>query len=93
MKKEQLKEGWVEFSRYYCQTGFIDRWMGDSFNDPNKSAQSLMNGNNTVVYYRLNGAGQWLFAEDFISDFFPDLVNDGDVYDASEFWSLHIKDK
>ncbi len=58
---EQLEEKWFKFIRIYCKEGYIDRWMGDSINNPNNITKSRMSLNQSVSFYRLND-------EDWISD-------------------------
>ena len=53
-------EGWVEFRRCHCLSGYIDIWTGDCINNPNKEKKSQYALNASAQYYRLNGAGEWI---------------------------------
>ena len=76
---ERLKEGWVEFTRYYCKSGFIDRWIGDSINDPNRDKPSNWSLNSFAQFWRFDG-GEWISDYDLggKSKVFPylDIRND-----------------
>jgi|JI10StandDraft_1071094.scaffolds.fasta_scaffold1934624_2 hypothetical protein len=60
MRTEKLKEKWFEFTRHHCKEGFIDRWMGDSINDPNNDFKSNMQLNSHASFFRLNGTDKWV---------------------------------
>ena len=57
-KVKFLEEGWVKFIRIPCKEGHIDRWMGDSIDDPNKDSKSNIQLNSTATWYRCN-SGKW----------------------------------
>lgn len=56
MNRERKSEEWVDFTRYYCKEGYIDRWLGDSINNPNNPKEHQMCLNSVAEYFRLNGA-------------------------------------
>jgi hypothetical protein len=91
-KRELLKEGWVEFFRVYCKTGFIDYWVGDCINDPNLPSKNRWQLNAFVWYYRLNGNGKWVKSSEFdnIGQFIGQLSND---FDAKEIWESALVKK
>ena len=59
MDIEQLQEGWVIFRRIHFKDGYIDRWSGDSINDPNNPTQHNLQLNSTRAYYRCNNS-KWV---------------------------------
>ena len=59
IKPEILQEGWVKFSRYHCTEGYIDIWLGDSSDNPNRDIKSHWYLNSFNTYIRLNGEGRW----------------------------------
>jgi hypothetical protein len=71
MNQDRLKEGWVDFTRYYCKSGWIDRWTGDSINDPNRPTKSNWQLNSFAQFWRFDGGG-------WISDY--DLGGKSKVY-------------
>lgn len=75
MKKDELlSEGWVKFIRRYFKEGFIDRWVGDCIDNPNKSKKHQMCLNSFSSYCRLNGKGEW--------------VNNHDLFKMSQHWQM-----
>lgn len=62
---ETLEEGWVKFRRFNCKEGYIDIWMGDSINDPNRQHKHQMQLNSITQYFRLN-SGEWFHSSNFI---------------------------
>lgn len=64
LKSELITEGWVKATRrYFADGGTIDRWMGDSINNPNREKQSGLQLNSFATYYRYNG-GEWIHSSD-----------------------------
>ena len=63
MEVKRLKSGWVEFTRFYCKEGHIDRWMGDAINDPNNKHIHGQQLNSSATFYRFNG-GKWIYSGD-----------------------------
>ncbi len=70
---ETLTEGWVKFTRRYFSEGYIDRWVGDSINNPNNSKQHQMQLNSFASYYRIEG-GQW--------------VNNHELFKMNQHWQM-----
>lgn len=63
-QNELINEGWVKATRrYFADGGTIDRWMGDSINNPNREKQSGLQLNSFATYYRYNG-GEWIHSSD-----------------------------
>lgn len=85
-----LKEGWVEFIRINCIVGFIDRWMGDEINNPNRPSKSGFQLNAFAVYYRLNGQGEWINRRD-INEVENLLHNFKETRSAEQIWNTAIK--
>jgi hypothetical protein len=83
---EQIKEGWVNFTRFHCKEGFIDRWMGDCFSDPNNDKPSIWNGNMFTQYYRVNG-GKWINRDEFDRNFIAILFSNAKNFTAEEIWN------
>lgn len=54
-----LEEGWVRFLRFMCKEGTLDRWQGDSINDPNLPEKSRLQLNSSATWWRCNG-GSWI---------------------------------
>lgn len=89
MKKERLKEGWVEFDRWHFKEGHIDRWFGDCVDHPKNETKSLLYLNSFAAYYRLNG-GEWLSQRDFKTDMIHVCIASESFQDctAEEVWTL-----
>lgn len=92
MNFENLKEGWVSFTRVYCKEGYIDRWVGDQANDPNNHSKHNMNLNSTMSFYRLNDE-KWISAYDLKVKgmFISDVVEYSKLFTAEEIWNTFIK--
>lgn len=83
---EKLSEGWVDFYRYHCKEGFIDRWMGDCINDPNNPTKHNMQLNTVASYWRCDG-GKWVSDREIgRNEMFP-LLQMGEVFTAQEIWN------
>lgn len=90
MKSEKLKEGWVEFERYYFKEGYIDRFMTDQANDPNRNKPNTVQFNALASYIRLNG-GRWIPARKVGgTSCFIQLLRFADEYTAKEVWAAFI---
>lgn len=84
-RHEMLKEGWVEFRRFYFQDGYIDYWVGDMINNPNNDKKKPFNLNAFATYFRRNGT-EW------IRD--PHLRGGTSIATANsaeEFWTNYIE--
>jgi len=82
-------EGWVIFKRVYCRGGFIDRWHGDSIDNPNNKEANQLHLNTTATYYRLNGKGEWI-ARHELKDIFGLLGIFSNTSSADEIWKTAI---
>lgn len=81
-----MREGWVNFQRHKTIEGFIDIWMGDSADDPNKPNKSHSLLNSSAYYYRLNGKGLWYNRRDFINNIHQLIYQLKDEYSADDIW-------
>lgn len=89
-KHRQMKEGWVEFHRWKCKKGYIDRWMGDCINDPNNKSKQPLQLNSFASYYRLN-KGKWINSHDVKQTIIGDLQAYSEEFTAQEIWESNIK--
>src|SRR3972149_5088906 len=87
-KTEHLKESWVEFIRIYCKEGFLDRWVGDSINNPNLSHAKPFNINAIVTYWRLNGTSPWF--REMNKDFTGTVFLMADDHTSEKIWQNHM---
>lgn len=71
---ERMKEGWVDFVRYYTNEGFIDRCICDSINDPNNINKSSLSLNSINTWYRFNN-GNWIPGRDMSPRFLEVIVS------------------
>jgi hypothetical protein len=85
---ERLKEGWVEFNRYYCKEGNIDCWMGDSINDPNNPEKSQWQLNSFSQFFRCND-GKWISNRDIRG--IQGLLEMTWEFTAQEIWDEAIR--
>jgi len=85
MEQERLKEGWVEFNRFYCKEGHIDGWMGDSINNPNNPTKHPMQINSIASYYRCND-GKWISKRDLSGSLVLTFLNMREEFTAAEIW-------
>ena len=84
---QSLMEGWVYFDRFYCTEGYIDRWIGNFSQNPNKQFMSSMMSNSIKYCYRLNN-DEWIDGRCFESDFFNTLIEYRKYFTAREiFWN------
>jgi len=87
MKSEKLKEGWVEFERYYFKEGYIDRFMTDQANDPNRNKPNTIQFNAYTSYIRLNN-GKWINTRAVGGmPYFIQLLRFTEEYTAEEVWA------
>jgi hypothetical protein len=95
-KMERKKEGWVSFTRFYCKKGYIDVWVGDSVDDPNKENQknfadhgrilpTIYSVNSMATFYRLND-GKWVDGYEFKKNFIADIRRYKDYFTSNEIW-------
>lgn len=80
---ENLKEGWVSFTRFHCKEGYIDYWTGDCINNPNNPTKRGMQLSSFSAYYRLNG-GEWTHREEVRH--IHHLLRNREVFTAQEIW-------
>ena len=89
-KHEKMKESWVNFTRFYCKEGYIDRWTGDSSDNPNKEKPHPMNLNSTATFFRLND-GEWTPIYYFNRRFDSDIYTYRKEFSAEEIWDENYK--
>lgn len=83
-RTEMLKEGWVEFRRFYFEDGVIDYWVGDMINNPNNIRKKPFNLNAFATYFRKD--------KEWIRD--PHLRGGASIASANsaeEFWTNYIE--
>jgi len=85
LKNEQLEEGWVKFMRVHCKEGWLDRWMGDCINDPNKPTKHQMQLNSFACYWRCNN-GAWVSDREIGRSEIHTLLEMGEEFTAKEIW-------
>ena len=57
---------WVKYTTInHPGGGAIDVWRGDCINNPNNPTKSNVQLNALALFYRLNGAGDWINSRDF----------------------------
>ena len=86
VKFEDLKEGWVRFSRIPFVTGCIDVWYGDCAHNPNNEIKPQWNLNGFRTYIRLDGKGEW-FSNDYrrgMRSFVGDMA---EQFTSQEIWN------
>lgn len=81
---EDLKEGWVRFSRIHCVTGCIDVWYGDCAHNPNSEIKPQWNLNSFVVFIRLDGKGEWISGYRGVKSFAADMAEE---FTSQEIWN------
>ena len=81
------KEGWVEFLRHECKSGFIDQWLGDVANNPNNETESKWQLNSFALFYRLNGQGKWISQRDFSKGLNAEIILTQHNLSAQEIWN------
>lgn len=86
---ERMSEGWVEFTRYPCVSGYIDRWTGDCINNPNNDTKSQMQLNSFAEFYRCND-GKWYSRHDLKRNFFPNMLDERIYFTADEIFSENM---
>jgi len=84
-KSEQLEEGWVKFTRIYCKVGWLDRWMGDSINNPNNSTKSNLQVNSIACYWRCNN-NEWVHDREIGRSKIHTLIDMAEEFTAKEIW-------
>jgi len=91
MKTEYLKERWFTFERFYFKSGYIDRWMGDLSDDPNRPVPSNINFNASASYIRLSGTSIWVNTRELPNKIkINELLRFADEYDARDVWHVFI---
>lgn len=88
---ERLEEGLVRFLRIYFRNGFIDRWTGDSINDPNNQEKSNLQLNSYTSYYRLNKTGKWIHIGAFDRKIESITSDTHDDFTAKEVWEYYMR--
>jgi hypothetical protein len=84
-KSEELTEGWVKFTRLYCTEGYIDKWRGDSINDPNRTFKHKMCVNSTSTYWRCNDS-EWVHDGEIRVSSIDHLIDVIGLFTAVEIW-------
>ena len=87
--KETLKEGWVTFTRYHCKKGYLDRWTGDTNDNPNNPEKRMLNLNSFTAYWRCNN-GLWINAWDLNGKDLMGLLTKRKDFTAKEIWDKVI---
>lgn len=90
MITEQLQEGWVNFTRIYCKDGYLDRWMGDSINNPNSSKKHQIQINSTVCFWRCNNS-EWISQRNLGGDKILERIQFSKDFTAKEIWDSVLK--
>ena len=90
LKQEQLEEGWVKFIRWHCKEGYLDRWMGDCINDPNKPTKHQMCLNSSACYWRCNN-GEWISDRELGRSYVFTMLEMGEYFTAQEIWDELLK--
>lgn len=88
MKDEQNPR--IDFVRIPCQQGFIDMWIGDCADDPNRQHGPGYHLNATATYFRLNGTGEWVRDRYFDRDFRIIVYLNRGSETASALWENYI---
>ena len=70
--------------------GYIDRWTGDSINDPNRESKHQMRLNSFASYFRLNGKGDWLSRREFV-DIISSLTITAETKTSDEIWNESLR--
>ncbi len=91
-KREQLEEGWIKFVRYYCKEGYLDKWMGDSIDNPNNSSKNQMSLNSNITYWRCNNS-KWLSDYEIGRGEVSGMLEISDSFTAEEIWNEILKNK
>lgn len=86
----KMTEGWVTFQRTPCKEGYIDRWAGDSINDPNNETKHQMCLNSFTYYFRLND-GKWIHKHELGRNPFADLWETCEHFTAQEIWNEQLR--
>ena len=84
----RMKEGWVEFTRYPCIDGYIDKWFGDCINNPNNPKQSQMQLNSSAEFYRFNN-GKWISRYEFKSGISQCLLHERQLFTSDEIFAYY----
>lgn len=85
----RISEKWYDFIRWYCNGGgYIDRWMGDCADDPNRERKSPVQLNSHSVYFRLNG-GEWFHGQEFKSGFSAAVSELSAAFPAEMIWESY----
>lgn len=90
MNTEFFNEKWYSFLRIYCKDGYIDRWTGDCFDDPNKDNKSRLCGNMSSTWYRLN-KGRWYHKDEFTNRFQNDIYDLSSGFAAAEIFISYFR--
>ena len=85
---EIIKEGWITFYRYPCVEGYIDRWFGDSANNPNHSEKKKRDSN-TDEYFRI-GNSKWYNRNHFYKGFTKNIDKLKYAFTAKEIWKNYF---
>lgn len=89
--REELQEDWVKFTRFHFKEGYIDRWIGYTFNNPNTFKQKGK-CDSKHRFYRING-NVWEPDEHFNRKISLSLINNElrGLYTAREIYVRYLK--
>ncbi len=86
---ERLQEGWVKFTRFYCKEGWIDQWVGDCADDPNRPIKSFYSLNAFSTCWRAKGT-KW-FPELNKGHLHIKLDKYAQEYTSDEIWQVQVE--
>ena len=87
MEQELLKEKWFTFRRIQCIEGSVDMWTGDQADDPNREYQSHIHLNSISTWFRLDGKGLWVHAEN-LRGLLQDMYTYHELFSAKDLWYM-----
>ena len=90
LKTERIQEKWYIFTRYHCKEGHLDKWMGDSINDPNRESKSQWQLNSFACFWRCDD-GEWLSDSELGRSEIFALMQHGNEFTAKEIWNELLK--
>jgi len=90
MKTLKLSEGWVKFIRIFCLKGYIDKWVGDTINNPNNEDINNVQLNSMSIFYRLNNKTKWINEHEF-NKLNNLIISFNKSKSANDIWNLALK--
>lgn len=85
---EYKKEKWFEFRRIHCKEGYIDYFLGDQADDPNKQNKSRISLNSSGEWFRFKGENTWLNKRDFERNAVITIVNNKEEFSSDELKTI-----